>query len=291
MMIQMFAQSFVNGITLGALYGLAAVGLSLVFGVMKVMNVAHGEFVMLGSYMAYWLFLIFHIDPFLGLPIVAMLLFLFGAIFYKLLFSGMVKFHEELKLKNSLLVAFGLFLVFPEVVKLLWTGDERILTPSYSGASFEILGVWFGYVPTIGLLVSLVAITLLQLFLSKTYFGKSVRATAENWRAAKLMGVNDARTYMITFAIGTALAGVAGVLVALSGALTPNMGIGWTIKALIVVVLAGMGSIGGAFIAGLILGVAEAVSAIFMGPYAITVGLVMFLLILMFRPQGLFARA
>jgi len=289
-MIQMFAQSFVNGVNLGALYGLAAVGLSLAFGVMKMMNVAHGEFIMLGSYIAYWLFMLFDIDPFLGIPIVAFVLFLIGAVLYKLLFSGMVTFHEELKLKNSLLVAFGLFLVLPEVAKLLWTGDERMLTPSYSGSSFGLFGVRFGYVPTIGLLVSLAVITLLQLFLNKTYFGKSARATADNWKAAKMMGVNDARTYIITFAIGAALAGIAGVLVGLSGALTPGMGIGWTIKALIVVVLAGMGSIGGAFIAGLILGVAEAVSAIFMGPYAITVGLILFLLILMFRPQGLFAR-
>ncbi|MBA7674436.1 hypothetical protein ES703_82650 [subsurface metagenome] len=191
---------------------------------------------------------------------------------------------------NSLLVAFGLFLVFPEVARVLWTGDERMLSTSYSGMSFEVLGVRFGYVPMGGLLVALIVIIALHLFLSKTYFGKSVRGTAENWKAAKLMGINDARTYLITFALGCALAGVAGVLVGLSQALTPNMGIGWTIKALIVVVLAGMGNIGGSFVAGLILGVAEGISAIFIGPYAITVGLVFFLLILMFRPHGLFAK-
>jgi branched-chain amino acid transport system permease protein len=130
----------------------------------------------------------------------------------------------------------------------------------------------------------------LYLLLTKTYFGKSVRGTTENWKAAKLMGINVERTYLITFALGTALAGLGGVLVGITQAVTPDMGMPWTLKALIVVVLAGIGSVGGAFFAGLILGVVESMSAIFMGPYTVVLGLVIFLLILMFRPQGLFGK-
>jgi branched-chain amino acid transport system permease protein len=290
-MIELVAQTIVNGINIGALYGLVAVGLSLTFGVMKILNIAHGEFLMLGGYFAFWLFKLIGVDPFLGLPLVAVILFLLGAFFYKILLAGVARLGEEIKLKNSLLIGFGLFLIFPQIAKLLWTADERAISPAYSGGSFPVLNVRVAYVPFAGVLVALGVILCLHLFLSKTYFGKSVRGTSENWKAAKLMGINVDRTYLITFAIGIALAGMAGVLVGLTQSITPNVGMSWTLKALIVVVLAGIGSIGGAFLAGLIIGVVEAVGAIFMGPYTVALGLVIFLLILMFRPQGLFGKA
>ncbi len=291
MITEIVAQTFVNGVNIGAMYGLIAVGLSLTFGVMKILNVGHGEFLMVGGYIAFWLFKLLGIDPFLGLPVVVIALFLLGAAFYKLLFSGLVKFHEEIKMKNTLLVGFGLFLIFPQIARWLWTGDERAITPVYSGESFPILGVRCAYVPLAGLLVAVVIILALHLLLTKTYFGKSVRATSENYKAAKLMGINVDRTYLITFAMGTALAGMGGVLIGITQAVVPDMGMPWTLKALIVVVLAGLGSVGGAFFAGLVLGVVEAVSAIFMGPYTVALGMGIFLLILMFRPQGLFGKA
>jgi branched-chain amino acid transport system permease protein len=290
-MIQMLAQTLVNGINVGALYGLAAVGLSLTFGVMKILNVGHGEFLMVGGYIAFWLLRLCNVDPFLALPLVAAAIFVLGIISYKLFFATLAGFPEEVKVKNSLLVGFGLFLVFPQIARLLWTGDERAITPFYSGGSFPILGIRFAYVPLAGLAVTVILILALELFLNRTYFGKSVRGTSENWKAAKLMGINVNRTYMITFAIGTAMAGVAGILVGLTQSISPDVGMEWTLKALIVVVLAGIGSVGGAFFAGLILGILEAVGAIFMGPYTVALGLVIFLVILMFRPQGLFGKA
>jgi len=276
---------------MGAMYGLIAVGLSLAFGVMKILNVGHGEFMMVGGYITYWLFVLLGIDPFLSLPLVFISLFILGAICYKVLFSSLAKFHEETKIKNSLLIGFGLYLVFPQIARWLWTGDERGITPFYSGESFAVFGVRIGYVPLAGLIVAVVVILALHLLLTRTYFGKSVRATTENYKAAKLMGINVDRTYLITFGIGTALAGIGGVLVGVTQSVAPDMGMPWTLKALIVVVLAGLGSVGGAFFAGLILGVVESVSAIFMGPYTVVLGLVIFLLILMFRPQGLFGKA
>jgi branched-chain amino acid transport system permease protein len=289
-MIELVAQTIVNGINIGALYGLVAVGLSLTFGVMKILNIAHGEFLMLGGYFAFWLFKLLGMDPFWTLPIVAVILFLLGAFFYKLLLAGVARLHEEIKLKNSLLIGFGLFLIFPQIAKALWSADERAISPAYSGVSFPIWSVRVAYIPFIGVLVALGIILALHLLLNKTYFGKSIRGTSENWKAAKLMGIDVDRTYLTTFAIGIALAGMAGVLVGLTQSITPDVGMSWTLKALIVVVLAGIGSIGGAFFAGLILGVVEAVGAIFMGPYTVALGLVIFLLILMFRPQGLFGK-
>ena len=273
-MIELVAQTFVNGINIGALYGLVAVGLSLTFGVMKILNIAHGEFLMVGGYFGFWLFTLLGLDP-----------------LYGLVFSGLARFHEETKVKNSLLVGFGLFLIFPQISRMLWTSDEQAITPAYSGGSFPIFGVRCGYVPLCALVVAVVIILGLHLLLTKTYFGKSIRGTTENWKSAKLMGINVERTYLITFALGTAIAGIAGVLVAMTQTISPDIGMSWTLKALIVVVLAGIGSVGGAFFAGIILGVVEAVSAIFIGPYTVALGLVIFLLILMFRPQGLFGKA
>jgi len=289
-MIELVAQTFVNGINIGALYGLVAVGLSLTFGVMKILNIAHGEFLMVGGYFGFWLFTLLGLDPLYGLPLVAVAVFFLGAGFYKLVFSGLARFHEETKVKNSLLVGFGLFLIFPQISRMLWTSDERGITPAYSGSSFPIFGVRCGYVPLCALVVAVVIILGLHLLLTKTYFGKSIRATTENWKSAKLMGINVEWTYLITFALGTALAGIAGVLVAMTQTISPDIGMSWTLKALVVVVLAGIGSVGGAFFAGLILGVVESVSAIFIGPYTVALGLVIFLLILMFRPQGLFGK-
>jgi branched-chain amino acid transport system permease protein len=290
MTVELLAQTFVNGINVGALYGLVAVGLSLIFGVMKILNIAHGEFVMFGGYLAFWLFDLCDIDPFLCLPLVAIFMFLLGAASYKLFFSRLARFHEESKLENSLLIGFGLFLIFPQIARMLWTTDERAITPAYTGGSFAILGVRVAYIPLAGLLVAIVIILALHFLLAKTYFGKSARGTTQNWKSAKLMGINVDRTYQITFGIGVAIAGSAGVLVGLIHAINPDIGIGWTLKALIVVVLAGIGSISGAFFSGVILGVVEAVGAIFMGPYTVALGLVIFLLILIFKPRGLFSR-
>jgi len=289
-MFRFLAQTLINGINIGALYGLAALGLSLIFGVMRILNVAHGEFLMLGGFIGFWLFHLYGVDPFMGLPMVGFFLFIMGIAFYKLIFSRLTRFHEEVKLKNSLLIAFGLYLVFPQIAMLLWTPDERAISPKYSGEAIDLFGLRLGYVPFWGLCVAVVTFLALYLFLNKTYFGKSLRGTAESWKAAKLSGINIERTFMITFGVGISVAGIAGVLIGMVQELTPIMGMPWTLKALIVVVLAGMGSIIGAFIAGLILGIVEAVSAIFMGPYTIAVGLFIFLIILMLRPQGLFGK-
>ena len=290
MTIELIAQTFVNGVNVGALYGLAAVGLSLTFGVMKILNVGHGEFLMVGGYLAFWLFTLLGMDPFLTLPLIFIALFIIGAIFYKLMFSTISRLQTEVKIKNSLLVGFGLFLVVPQIARFLWTGDERSITPAYSGTSFPFLNVYVAVVPLMGLVFAVVVILALHLFLTRTYFGKAVRGTSENWKAAKLMGINVDRTYMITFSLGAAIAGMAGVLVGLTQSVLPDVGIEWTLKALVVVVLAGIGSVGGAFVAGIILGVVEAVGAIFMGPFAVALGLLIFLAILMFRPQGLFGK-
>jgi len=290
-MFETLVQNLVFGILLGALYGLAAVGIAMVFGVTKFLNVAHGELLMLGGYACFWLFNLFDLDPFLSLPLTIFFLLVVGTVLYKLFFVRMVKLPQEEKIKNTMLVGFGLSLILQNVALMLWTADDRGITTSYSSAAFSLLGVRFPYVRLAGLLISLVCLYSLQFFLRRTYTGKAIRATVENWEAASLMGIDIHKVYLLSFLLGTALAGAAGALVSVTFSVDPSMGMHWTLKALIVMVLGGVGNFMGTFVAGILLGVTESVTAFFMGGnYREVVGLILFLLVLVFRPQGLFGQ-
>jgi branched-chain amino acid transport system permease protein len=288
-MIETVAQNLVFGILLGALYGLAAVGIAMVFGVTKFLNVAHGELLMFGGYASFWLFNLFDLDPFLSLPLTIIFLLLIGAVLYQLLFVRMVKLPTEEKIKNTMLIGFGLTLILQNIALILWTADDRGITTSYSMAAFTLLGVRFPYVRVAGLVISLVCLFCLQQFLRKTYSGKAIRATVEDWEAASMVGIDVRRVYLLSFLLGTALAGVAGALVSVSFSVEPAMGMHWTLKSLIVMVLGGLGNFIGTFVGGILLGAIESATAFFIsGNYRQVVGLVVFLLILIFRPQGLF---
>lgn len=288
-MDEIIAQNLVSGVLVGALYGLAALGLSLVFGVLKVLNVAHGELIMLGGYAAFWLFNLYGIDPFLALAIVIPLLFVVGWLLHIGLFSNVVQFGEEIRIKNSLLIGFGLTLVLQSLAIQLWTADERSITTAYATASLQLLGVRLPVIRLAGLVIGLIAVVGLELFLNRTYWGKAIRATAEDWQTAALTGINVQSTYLLTFSLGAALAGVAGTLVSVGFSVSPIIGLQWTLKALIVIVLAGLGSMTGTFLGGILLGVTESLSAYLVGgQYRELVGLIIFLVILSIRPQGLF---
>ena len=288
-MIETVAQNLVFGILLGALYGLAAVGIAMVFGVTKFLNVAHGELLMFGGYACFWLFNLFDLDPFLSLPITIAFLLLIGLILYKLLFTRMVKLPTEEKIKNTMLVGFGLSLVLQNLALRLWTADDRGITTAYSGESFMLLDVRFPYVRIAGLVISLICLFALHQFLHKTYTGKAIRATVEDWEAASLTGIDIQKVYLISFLIGTALAGVAGSMVSVTFSINPSMGMHWTLKALIVMVLGGLGNFMGTFVGGILLGTTESLTAFFIsGNYRQVVGLLLFLLVLILKPQGLF---
>jgi len=288
-MLTSLSQNLVFGFLVGALYGLVALGLSLVFGVTKFLNVAHGELLMIGGYLSFWVFTDLGLDPFLAIPITMILMFLIGALLYKLVFSRTVKLPEESKIKNTLLVAFGLSVILQNLAMRIWTADERGIPTSYSGMAFTVLGVRFPLIRLISLGVAILFLIALQLFLRKTYTGKAIRATVQNWEAASLMGIDIHKVYLLAFSLGAVLAGVAGTLVAVNYSIMPTMGLGWTMKALIVMVLGGLGNIPGTFLGGLILGVTESATSFFINSnYREVAGLVLFLLVLIFRPQGLF---
>ncbi len=288
-MLESVSQTLVFGILVGALYGLVALGLSLVFGVTKFLNVAHGELLMFGGYASFWAVSLLGLDPFLTIPTTILALLAVGVILYKLLFARMVKLPEETKIKNTLLVGFGLSVILQNLALRFWTADDRGITAAYSSQALTILGVRFPLVRLISLGTALVFLLALHLFLRKTYTGKAIRATVQDWEAATLMGIDIHKVYLLAFALGAALAGVAGTLVAVNYSIEPSMGLNWTLKALIVMVMGGLGSITGTLVGGLALGLTEsATSLLLSNNYREVVGLVLFLLILVFRPQGLF---
>ncbi|MEW6405952.1 MAG: branched-chain amino acid ABC transporter permease [Chloroflexota bacterium] len=290
-MLEGLAQNLAFGLLVGALYGLVALGLSLVFGVTKFLNVAHGELLMFGGYASFWAFSLLGLDPFLTVPVTIIFLLLMGALLYRLVFSRTAKLPEESKIKNTLLVAFGLSVILQNLALRFWTADERGITTSYASIVSTVLGVRFPLVRVISLVVAIVFLVALQLFLRKTYTGKAIRATVQNWEAAFLMGIDIHKVYILSFAIGAALAGVAGTLVTVNYSIQPAMGLNWTLKALIVMVLGGLGNIPGTFVGGLVLGVTESATSFFISSnYREVAGLVLFILVLIFRPQGLFGR-
>ncbi len=285
------AQNALFGLLIGGVYGVAAVGLSLVFGVLKMLNVAHGELIMLGGYVGFWLFTLWHVDPFLSLLPGAFALFAVGSLLYTVLFSRLIYFPEEAKLKNSILVGFGLALVVQTLAIQAWTADERAIGTAYAGAVIALDGVVVPWSRLGVLAVAFLTLGGLHVFLHRTYPGKAIRATAEDVEAASLAGIPVPFVFLTSFGLGSALAGIAGTLVGMTDAVSPAIGLTWTLKALIVVVLGGLGSIAGTFVAGLALGVAESLGGFLLGnAYREVMGLVLFLLVLSLRPQGLFAR-
>ena len=284
-------QQLILGLLVGGLYGLAAAGLSLTFGVLRVLNVAHGELLMLGGYAVFWLSTGLGLDPFPAAVAAAPLLFLLGLALHQGLFGFVERLDEEPKIKSSLLISFGLTLVIQNAAQALWSADERSVSSGLIGGGAVVLAVAIPYSRLASMLLGLLVVVGLYVLLHRTAFGLAVRATAEDWEAASLAGIDVRRTYLVTFALGAALAGLAGGLVAIQYSIAPAIGLAWTLKALVVIVLAGLGSVVGAFAAGLALGLAEALSVFAIGPaYREVVGLVLFLLVLLLRPQGLFGR-
>lgn len=293
-MTRLLLQSAMSGLLIGGLYGLVALGLSLSFGVMKILNVAHGELLMLGGFGAYFAFTLWGVDPFVSLPLVFVAMFVFGVILYQGVFRYVVRYDIEHRIKNSLLISFGLVLVLQAVATRWFTGDVRTITTSYASEPFIIdmfgTSVRIPWVRAAALAVAVVAAFSLDWFLNKSRFGTAIRATAEDWSRAALTGIDVRRVYMIVFGLSAALAGIAGSMIAIGYTVSPTIGLTWTLKALIVIVLAGLGSMRGVLLAGMFLGLTEGLAAIWVGPYREVVALAVFLLVLLFRPQGFFGR-
>jgi branched-chain amino acid transport system permease protein len=277
-------QLTLGGVFNGGLYAVAAIGLALVFGVMGIINVAHGHFIVLGSYVAFWAFLLWGVDPFLSIVITVPALFAVGAFLEKSTIEPVVGFGPD----EPLLITFALILIIESLLRLFWTANVRGLTTEYSGLSLQT-----GYVsiPVVRLLVFLVAtasVASLDIFLTKTHVGKALRATAQDRMMAESVGVDTKRAYQVAFALGTAYAGLAGSLIAVSYAFEPSSGLPYLSKAFAVVVLAGLGNVRALVVAGIMLGLVEVFGGfIFGGGVKDALSYLIFLLVLLLKPAGL----
>jgi len=281
------ASPLIMGILLGGLYAVIALGLSLVFGVMRLINVAHGDLVIFGSYFAYLIVTLLGIDPVLSLVMGMPLLFLLGFAIQKFLMARAFKQSME----APLIIAFGISLVLENVYQIIFSPMSRGISTSYSMESFIIRGVYIPVVYVLNFIVALLVMVALHAFLKKTYLGQAIIAASQDGMAAQLMGINTARIFAFTFGISGATAAVAGVFLGLTFPFTPVSGISFLIIAFGVVILGGLGSIMGTFLGGMILGLAQTLGAYFFGSAAQMLILdVMVLVILAVRPQGLFGR-
>jgi branched-chain amino acid transport system permease protein len=290
--MEMVLQTVANGILVGALYGMVALGLGLLMGVMKFLNIAHGTFIILGGYISFWLFNLWGIDPFLSIPLVFIAMFLIGVVLYRLTLSPLLKLPNiGMRIDTSMLVTFGLIWVLDNVMTMLWTPDTRTIMTSYTGETFKFFGTRLSIIGLGGLGVSVLVAIVLYFILSRTYFGKHIRAATQDAEAASLCGINVHRIYLLSTGIAIALAGVAGVIIVSTYSINASGGISWLLIAFVVMILAGEGNINAIIPAGVIFGLLEAGSVLVVGvPYRQAIALLVFIVVLMFKPQGLFAK-
>lgn len=287
MYVAFFLQSFVNGILTGGIYGLIAVGLTLIFGVMKIINFAHGTLMMLGMYASFWAYSLFNMDPYATMIISIPLLFVLGAMIQKFLVTPIINAPEH----NQLLLTLGISLFLENTALFAFRADPRVMRTPYLDVNYYIGPVTVKQVHLTAFAASMVIALLLYLLLNKTELGKAIRAASEEREGAVLMGINVPRVFWISFGIGAACVGAAGSLITPFFPVDPHVGNLFVLTAFVVVVLGGLGSFGGALVGGLIVGVGESVGAMFMpGSMKQIVTFGLFVVILLFRPQGLFGR-
>jgi branched-chain amino acid transport system permease protein len=283
-------QLLLGGLLLGGIYAMAALGLSLIFGVSRILNLAHGDFLMLGGLVAFVLFSSYGLSPFISLLLLVPIFLVVGAAFERLFIRPIADkpFHD--RLIASVLVTLGLSLAISDVAAFFW--GTYVKGVSLPMPTLELLGV---YLPGLRLLtlVVIVALTvLLHQFLFRSYLGRAIRALAQNRQGALLVGINASQISMVTFGVGTALAGLAGVFYLVLFTISPYIGMPLVLKALTIIVLGGMGSLVGALGGGIILGVAETITGFWLGDkWSPTVATLLLMAILLVRPRGLFGQA
>lgn len=281
-------QNAINGLLIGGTYATVALGLSLVWGVLNVVNIAHGAFIMLGAYTTYWLFTLYHVDPLLALPLAGAALFLLGYPLQRVLINQVLRASFLV----TFLLTFGLELLITNIALAAWSADIRSVTTVYSGWSLPFGPLAFPAVRMLTFAIAALVALLLHLLLTRTHLGSAIRATASDLEAARLMGIPIAHVYALTFGIAAATAGIAGGLVSLSFPIFPAMGAGYTFIGFVVCVLGGLGSVPGALIGGLIFGLLQAYAAAFLGPnYNNVVAFSSLILVLLVRPAGLLGQA
>ena len=283
-----FFQSLLSGILIGGDYALIGIGLTIIFGVMRIINFAHGDIMMIGMYLTYNLFTLTGIDPFLSIVVTIPVMFLFGALLQKLFINRVLDALPQ----NQILLTIGLGLIMSNTMMLIYTSDYKILSTSYSSSSITIWGISISEPLAISFVITAAITAMLYWFFLKTDTGQAIRATAQDREAAQLMGINVKRMSIIACGLGAALAGTAGALISPTYYIFPQIGSIFTLKAFVITVLGGMGSILGATLGGILIGIAESMGAVYISSgWKDVVVFVIFLLVLVFKPAGLLGKS
>lgn len=288
--MSLFLQCLIDALLLGGLYSLMSVGLSLGFGVTRIVNFAHGELIMLGAYGAYFASVLLEVDPLLSLPAVAILVAALSFVIFKMFVERVLDAPHI----NQILLLFGIGLVLQNIAAILWTGDARSVSTPYSLSALELGDLFIPHGRIIAFVVAVIVIAALLWWLRSSELGRATRAVAENGMAATLMGINVSRVYMLSFAINAALGAATGAVGSFLLTVTPFMGFHMLVKAFAIVVLGGLGSVSGTIIGAFALAFAETAVGYYVPDgigWAEGVAFVVLLCVLIVRPRGILGQA
>lgn len=283
--MDLYVQVLVSGLLLGGVYALISIGLNLIFGVVRIINFAHGEMVMISMYLTFWLNHLYGMDPYLSAIIVLPVMFLFGVAFQRIVVQPILATSATMKIFTTV----GISLLLQNLALIFWKGDFRAVQTGYSMSSFEVFDIIISVPRLVAFSAALLSIIFLYYFLKATYIGKALRAIVEDHSVARLMGVSVEKHYLFAFGLGTVFTALGGVLLMPFSSVYPTVGVPFTLLAFVVVVLGGLGSMGGTFLAGLFIGVVESFGGTFVSPgLKEAIYFAIFIFVLLIRPQGLF---
>jgi len=282
-----FAQAIVDGLLMGSLYALIAIGLAMIWGIVEIINFAHGEFLMIASFLSYFLFIYLGIDPLISIPLAFLTTFGLGYLVQK----GIINRILEAPFLAQIFATFALLLIIRNGFFVAFGPDIRTVTTWYSEATIDLYGIKISIVKLFATTIVIIATILLHLFLTRTYLGTAMRALSQDKTAAQLMGIDIKKVYAIAFGLGAGLAGIGGALLTSFYYVFPEMGVPFTLIAFISVVLGGFGNILGPAIGAVIIGVLQSIGALIMTPSMKDILVyIVFLAILLIKPTGIFSR-
>ncbi|MCI8270060.1 MAG: branched-chain amino acid ABC transporter permease [Lachnospiraceae bacterium] len=287
----MTLQALIDGLLIGGVYAVIAIGLSLAFGVMRIVNWAHGELLMLSIYISYFIFTWFGIDPYLLMFLTAVLMAGFGYILQRFVISNMLAREKEVEPISVLLFTAGLGVFLSNLALVIFKGNPRTATTVYTGRSIHAGMLYVSVPKLISFVIAMGCTVLLYYFLQKSETGRAIRAASQNRNVVTLMGVNIKRLYNIAFAISVGMVGIAGALLLPYSSVQPTSGTTYSFKSFVIIVLGGQGSVIGALISGLLVGIIEKVGTLYFSDTTAQIAVfAVFVLVLLLRPNGLFGR-
>jgi len=285
--LEVLLQATVSGLLMGFVYALIAAGLSLIFGLMEIVNFAHGEFLMLAMYTAFWTWALWHLDPILSLPLTAAILFVLGVLTY----LGIIRWILQAPMLVQIFATFGLAVFLRSLAQFLWGVDFRLIQNPLVTGRISLAGLFIGLPQVTASLACLAAFGFLYWFITRTETGLALQATAQDRQAASLMGIDTERMFALGWGIGTGCVGVAGALLAIFFYIFPDVGGTFALLAYVAVALGGFGNVPATLAGGVVVGLAEVLGGILIAPaFKYAVVFLLYLVAVLWRPQGLFGR-